>query len=325
MFTSGSSDSSHPADSMPQHALFAALRSQGTLSAAVSTRGIGVHSGEPVMLVLRPAPVDHGIVFQRTDIDPAVGRVRAHWDQVTDTRLCTVIANDHGTSVATIEHLLAALRACGIDNAMVELDGPEVPILDGSAAQWVALIDRVGVVAQPARRREIVVERALRIDDGERWAMLLPAPVPRFTVNIDFADAVVGQQRYDVVLDEARFREEIAAARTFGFMRDIRALQATGRTLGGSLDNAVVIDDGRVLNPGGLRFPDEFVRHKLLDCVGDLYLAGGPIIGHLIASRPGHALNAMLVRALHASPAAWRWSTEAPRLAPKADAATLAA
>ena len=308
---------------MPQLTSLAGLRPQGTVAAAVATHGTGVHSGQPVRLVLRPAPVDHGIVFQRTDVAPRRGRVRARWDQVVDTRLCTVIANSEGTRVSTVEHLLAALRACGIDNALVDLDGPEVPILDGSSAQWLALIDSAGVVAQAARRREIMIEQPLRVDDGQRWAMLLPAAAPRFTVDIDFDDPVVGQQHYDLVLDTTRFRNEIAAARTFGFMRDIRALQATGRTLGGSLDNAVVIDDGRVLNPGGLRFPDEFVRHKLLDCIGDLYLAGAPVVGRLVASRPGHALNVQLVRALHANPSAWRWSTQALR--PALHDATLAA
>lgn len=294
---------------MPQRNSTAGLRAQRTLAAALAIRGIGVHSGLPVTLVLRPAPAGHGIVFLRSDLPHEAGPVPARWDRIVDTRLCTVIANGRGASVSTVEHLMAALHACGVDNAELVLDGPEVPILDGSAAPWVALIDRAGTVAQPAWRPEIVIDRALRWDEGgDRWAMLLPAPRPRFTVTIDFEDPAVGRQRYDLVLDEARFRSEIAAARTFGFLADIHALQATGRTRGGSLDNAVVVDRGRVLNPGGLRFADEFVRHKLLDCIGDLALAGASIRGQFIASRPGHALNAAMVRALHAAPHAWHWA-----------------
>ena len=295
---------------MPDRSLPAGSRPQRTLATSIGTRGVGVHGGLPVTLQLHPAAPGHGIVFQRSDLPVTAARIPARWDRVVDTRLCTMIGNAHGTTVSTIEHLMAALRACGIDNALVELDGPEVPILDGSAALWLALIDRAGTVAQTARRREILVQRALRVDiGGDRWAMLLPHAQPRFTATIDFEDPAIGRQRFDTLLDEHTFRRDIAAARTFGFMADIRALQATGRTLGGSMDNAVVVDRGRVLNPGGLRFPDEFVRHKLLDSIGDVYLAGAPIVGHLIANRPGHALNAALVQALHANADAWRWST----------------
>ena len=273
---------------------------QHTLAPAVATRGVGVHSGHPVTLRLLPAPVDHGIVFARTDL-PGAPTVAADWRQVVETRLSTVLAGARGARVGTVEHLMAALRALGVDNLRVELDGPEVPILDGSAAPWVSLIDRAGLQAQAAPGRRLRVLRAVRIADGDKWAMLLPDEGERFSIEIDFADPVVGRQRMDLRLDAEGFRRAVAPARTFGFMRDIAPLQAQGLALGGSLDNAVVIGEGRVLNPEGLRFADEFVRHKLLDCVGDLYLAGAPILGRVVASRPGHALNHALLLALFAS------------------------
>ncbi|MCK7594104.1 UDP-3-O-acyl-N-acetylglucosamine deacetylase [Pseudomarimonas salicorniae] len=292
---------------------------QCTVATPVSIRGIGVHAGESVFLELLPAEVDSGVVFERSDLPAGRGRIAASWRNVTDTRLCTVIANDSGATVSTLEHLMAALAACGIDNVLVRLDGPEVPILDGSAAQWMELIRGAGVVPQPVRRRQLRILRPVRIEDGEKWAMLLPDRASRYSIGIEFSDPLIGRQGFDFTLSTEGFRREIAPARTFGFAREVSAMQAAGRALGGSLDNAVVVEDGKVLNPGGLRFRDEFVRHKLLDCIGDLYLAGGPIQGHLVASRPGHALNVDLLRALFATEGAWCWGgrTEAgcPELA----------
>ena len=281
---------------------------QRTVARSVSIRGVGVHAGEPVHLELASAPADSGIVFERVDLQGDETEIRADWRQVVDTRLCTVIANAAGASVSTIEHLMAALAAAGIDNARIRLDGPEVPILDGSAAQWMSLIGEAGVLPQSSRRRSLRVLRTVRIGDADKWAMLVPGRGSRYSVEIDFDEPLIGRQRYDFCLAAEAFREQIAPARTFGFARDVAAMQAAGRALGGSLDNAVVIDGGQVLNPGGLRFADEFVRHKLLDCVGDLYLAGARIEGRLIASRPGHALNVDLLRALFAEPAAWCWN-----------------
>ena len=275
---------------------------QNTLATTVATRGVGVHSGQPVTLALKPAPIDHGVAFVRTDL-PGAPTVPALWQHVVETRLSTVLA-EGGARVGTIEHLMAALRALRIDNVRIELDGPEVPILDGSAAPWVSLIDRAGPLAQAAPRRVLRVLRAVRIAEGDKWAMLLPDERERFSIEIDFDDPVIGRQRADFTLDADAFRDRIAAARTFGFMRDIASLQAQGLALGGSLDNAVVIGEGGVLNREGLRFDDEFVRHKLLDCIGDLYLAGAPILGRVVASRTGHALNHALLQALFAGQAA---------------------
>jgi UDP-3-O-[3-hydroxymyristoyl] N-acetylglucosamine deacetylase len=279
---------------------------QHTLATAVGTQGIGVHSGRPVTLSLRPAPPDSGLVFVRSDLDAGVARVPARWDHVVDTRLSTVLGNAHGTRVGTVEHLFAALAACAIDNLIIELDGPEVPILDGSALQWMALIEAAGRLAQAAPRVVLRVLAPVRVADGDKWALLRPAPRQKFGVAIDFAHPAIGRQRHDLTLDAERFRREVAAARTFGFLHQIEALRAQGLTRGGSYDNAIVLDAERVLNPGGLRFANEFARHKLLDCVGDLYLAGVPILGEVSSSRGGHGLNNQLLRALFANSSAWR-------------------
>ncbi|MDW8478768.1 MAG: UDP-3-O-acyl-N-acetylglucosamine deacetylase [Xanthomonadales bacterium] len=226
----------------------------------------------------------------------AKAEIAARHDAVVATRLSTVLANAAGAEVATVEHLLAALAGLGIDNVRIELDGPEVPILDGSAREWVACLDAAGRVAQPAPRRRLLLRRPVRIGLGDAWAILLPAAAPRYSVSIEFPDPAIGRQSLDFELDPERFRREIAPARTFGFLRDLDRLKAEGRARGGSLANAVVVDGERVLNPEGLRFPDEFVRHKLLDLIGDLALAGAPIAAHVIAHRPGHALNHRILR-----------------------------
>jgi UDP-3-O-[3-hydroxymyristoyl] N-acetylglucosamine deacetylase len=281
------------------------LRRQRTLATAVAIEGIGIHSGARVRLCLRPAAADTGLVFIRSDLAPGEGIVRAGWDRVVDTRLSTLLRNESGATVSTVEHLMAALAASGIDNLRIELDAPEVPILDGSAAGWMALIEAAGTRALNAPRRAIRVLRPVHVNAGESWASLLPAGDRRYSVSIDFVHPTIGRQYFDFRLRRASFRREIAPARTFGFLRDIADLQAQGLARGGSLDNAIVIGEHGVLNAGGLRFGDEFVRHKLLDLIGDLYLAGAPIVGHVVAHRPGHALNNALLHALFAQGDAW--------------------
>lgn len=278
---------------------------QATLAAPARLHGVGVHTGSMVTAVLRPAPAYSGIRFLRTDLGPARGSVPATWQNVVDTRLSTVLGNAHGARIGTVEHLLAALRAEGVDNLVVELDGPEVPILDGSALPWIALLRRSGLRRQAAVRQVLRVLAPIEVDEGERRAVLLPAAEARFSIAIDFAHPAIGEQQADNRPDAGDFAEAIAPARTFGFLHEITALHAQGLARGGSMDNAVVLGEAGVLNPEGLRFADEFARHKLLDCVGDLYLAGAPIQGHVIARRPGHALNLALLKALHSAPHAF--------------------
>jgi UDP-3-O-[3-hydroxymyristoyl] N-acetylglucosamine deacetylase len=284
----------------------AGFGTQHTMAGAVGACGIGMHSGLPVTLTLRPAPPDSGLVFVRTDVASEVARVPARWDSVADTRLSTVLVNGHGTRVGTVEHLFAALAACAIDNLVIELDGPEVPILDGSALQWMDLIESAGRLAQVAPREVVRVLAPVRVSDGDKWAVLRPASRQHFRVGIEFDHPAIGRQQHALTLDAGRFRREVAAARTFGFLHEIASLRAQGLARGGSLDNAVVLDAERVLNPGGLRLANEFARHKLLDCIGDLYLAGAPILGELSSHKGGHGLNNRLLRALFANSTAWR-------------------
>ncbi len=276
---------------------------------------MGVHTGETVRLTVRPAPADAGIAFVRTDLPERVGRVAVSPTAVVQTRLGTVIGNVEGVTVATIEHLMSAFVMAGVDNALVELDGPETPIMDGSAAPFLALIDRVGLRRQAAARRYIEVVEPVEVRDGDKRAALVPAAAFGVDVEIAFSSAAIGRQRIVFDLDEATYRREIARARTFGFIEEVEDLRRAGLARGGSLANAVVIDGDRVLNPEGLRFADEPVRHKALDAVGDLYVLGAPVIGRLEGRYLGHGLNNALVRALVARPAAWRWRVPAEALA----------
>jgi UDP-3-O-[3-hydroxymyristoyl] N-acetylglucosamine deacetylase len=274
---------------------------QHTLKAPIGCVGIGVHTGQRVQVRLVPAAADHGIVFRRTDLGLDIP---ARFDRVVDTRLCTVLGHeaDPSARVGTVEHLMAALSGCGIDNVLVEIDGPELPILDGSANPYVFLIDCAGVVEQDAPRRIVEVRRTVRVSDGAAWAELRPLPTRGFemAISIDFAAAAIGSQALSLRLTPSSFRRELASARTFAMAADIERLRESGLARGGSLDNAVVVDGAKVLNPAGLRCPDEFVRHKLLDAVGDLALAGAAIHGRFVASRSGHTLNNKLLRALFA-------------------------
>ncbi|MGE5271650.1 MAG: UDP-3-O-acyl-N-acetylglucosamine deacetylase [Thiohalocapsa sp.] len=276
------------------------------MGAAIGCRGIGLHGGQPIAMTLYPARPDSGIVFRRRDCGAEIG---ASWIRTAESALSTVLTHGEGVQIGTIEHLMAAFAGTRIDNAVVELDGPEVPIMDGSAVPFVALIERVGIVAQEAPRRAIKVLKPISVAAGDASASLLPEHGFSMSFEIDFASPLIRRQDIALALDAETFvetfRAELAPARTFGLLDDWPRLKAAGLALGGSLDNAVVISGDRVLNAGGLRFADEFVRHKLLDALGDLYLAGGPLIGHFRGVRSGHALNRRLLMALFADPAAW--------------------
>ncbi|WP_300531537.1 UDP-3-O-acyl-N-acetylglucosamine deacetylase [Maricaulis sp.] len=280
-----------------------------TLAAPVVCAGVGLHSGERVRLVMQPAPAGAGIVFIRSDITDRDNRVEARADAVTGIRLGTTIANGDGVSVATVEHLMAALAGIGVDDAIIDIDGPELPVMDGSSAPFVELIHNVGLVAHAAPRRAIQVLKPVMVETEGRRAGFLPALKPMIEVDISFEHQAVGRQScvFDVTPDI--FANDIAGARTFGFQKDYDALLAAGLARGGSMDNAVVLDDTGVVNPEGLRYDDEFVRHKALDALGDLYLAGAPILGRYSASRPGHAINNAAVRALLDDTSAWKMVT----------------
>jgi UDP-3-O-[3-hydroxymyristoyl] N-acetylglucosamine deacetylase len=285
---------------------------QRTLKTAISCVGVGVHSGRRVNLTIRPAAADHGIVFHRTDLDRTI---EARFDNVCDTRLSTVLSDPAMASarVGTVEHLLAAISALGIDNALIDVDGPEVPILDGSAAPFVFLLDCAGSVEQQVPRRVIEIRRPVRVSAGDAWAELRPLgpiarsmpPVLELELSIDFAASAIGRQSASLRLTQDSFRQQIAAARTFAQAAEVEQLQAAGLAQGGSLDNAIVVDGADILNAGGLRMANEFASHKLLDAVGDLALAGGKLHGRFVANRTGHELNNRLLRALFADVAAW--------------------
>ena len=282
---------------------------QRTIAAPIGCVGVGLHSGVRIRLDLLPAPAGAGIVFRRTDLGVDVA---ARFDCVSDTKLCTVLRRpDHPEiRIGTVEHVMAALSACGIDNVVVAVDGPEVPVLDGSAAPFSFLLECAGLVEQDAPVRVIEVLRPVRVSDGEAFVELRPAVGGGLdmSVSIDFAAPAIGRQALSLRLTEDSFRRELASARTFALASEIAGLQAAGLARGGSLDNAIVVDGAKVLNPGGLRMADEFVRHKMLDAVGDLALAGAPLQARLVANRPGHALNNRVLRALMADRSAWAWT-----------------
>jgi UDP-3-O-[3-hydroxymyristoyl] N-acetylglucosamine deacetylase len=269
---------------------------QKTIRQTICVTGVGLHSGEPVTLRMVPAAVGTGIVFLRNDLDRAVP-IEARYDRVVDTRLCTVIGRD-GATVSTVEHIMSALYGIGIDNLVIDLDGPEVPILDGSASVWVREIEAVGTVSQRRAKSVVVVKRAIEARLGDAYARLEPSSRFRVTANIDFDHPLISRQEFTFDFGHTSFVEQIARARTFAFKREVDTLRANGLALGGSLDNAIVIDDFNILNPDGLRYADEFVRHKILDAIGDLALVGEQVVGHLILHRSGHALNNLLVREL---------------------------
>lgn len=280
---------------------------QKTLLGEAQCSGIGVHSGQKVTLRLKPAAMNTGIVFVRTDVTVGMREIAARWDNVVDTRLCTVIGNKAGVKVATVEHVMAALSAYGITNAVIEIDGAEVPVMDGSSDSFVFLIEMAGVVEQAASARTIEILSPVEVREPGKFARLSPALESRYSVDIDFNRAPITRQNYDMTLTPESFKAEVSRARTFGFFEEVEQLRQAGLARGGSLDNAVVIKDDRVMNEGGLRYANEFVRHKLLDAVGDLALAGAAIRGHFHGSCTGHALNNQLLRVLFADTSAWRF------------------
>jgi UDP-3-O-[3-hydroxymyristoyl] N-acetylglucosamine deacetylase len=292
----------------PFPALLAATRR--TLKAPIGCVGVGLHTGARVTLQLVPAAAGTGILFRRTDLG---ADIPARFDHVADTRLCTVLAqhaDGSGARIATVEHVMAALAGAGVHDAIVEVDGPEIPVLDGSAANFLFLLDCAGLAASEGSAAPLAIEvlRAVRVADGEGFAELAPSQegVLGLSLSIDFAAPAIGRQALSLRLSSASFRTELAHARTFTLLAEIEAMRRAGLALGGSLENAVVVDGERVLNPSGLRAPDEFVRHKLLDAVGDLALAGAPLRGRFTGHRSGHALNNRLLRALFADAANWR-------------------
>ena len=286
-----------------------------TIVAPAIIAGVGVHTGRRVRLAVRPAPSGTGIVFVRTDITDRDNRIRVSGEAVVDARLNTMIENGAGVRLSTIEHLMAAFAALGVSNAVVEVDGPELPILDGSALEFVKLLDRAGFRPQPTPQRYIEILETVHIVEGDKHAALMPCDRYEMRFEIDFPSAVIGNQVIDFVVDEPTFRKEIMACRTFGFAHEVEALRKAGLARGGSLENAVVIDGDEILNPGGLRMEREFVRHKALDAIGDLYVLGAPLLGRYEGYKAGHALNNKLVRALLAAPHAWREVTRVPELA----------
>jgi UDP-3-O-[3-hydroxymyristoyl] N-acetylglucosamine deacetylase len=275
---------------------------QRTLGSVVRCRGVGLHTGDSVGMVLRPAAPGTGIVFRRVD---AGVQIPAIWQHAVETPLCTTLANGEGVEVKTVEHLMAAFAGSAIDNVIVELDGPEVPVMDGSAAPFMALIERAGVEVQGRIRRAIKVLKPVRVDRGGATVALFPDHGFSMSFQIAFDNPVIRHQDMMLPFEPDTFRTELSGARSFCLFDEIERMRAAGLARGGSLDNAVVVGTDGVLNEGGLRFPDEFVRHKLLDAFGDLYLAGGPIIGHFHGSCSGHAHTRLLLKALFADPQAW--------------------
>ncbi|MGA1665248.1 MAG: UDP-3-O-acyl-N-acetylglucosamine deacetylase, partial [Burkholderiaceae bacterium] len=271
---------------------------QRTLRSAVSAQGVGLHSGQRVRLSLQPAPADSGIVFRRSDL-PQPNEIVSKAVAVGDTRMASTIG-EGAVKVATVEHLMSALSGLGIDNATVEVDAAEIPIMDGSAASFVYLIRSAGIQEQDQPKRFVEVIKPIEVRDGDKWARLDPYYGFRLDFTIDFQHPAVNQTGQEVSIDfeQSSFVEEIARARTFGFMRDVDALRSKGLAMGGSLDNAIVMDSHRILNRSGLRRPDEFAMHKALDAIGDLYLLGQPLMAAYSAFKSGHALNNQLLRAL---------------------------
>ena len=277
---------------------------QRTICDEVGCTGIGLHSGKRVKLTIKPAPADTGISFIRKDLvgQPAIN---AHFDNVVDTNLSTTIGNN-GNKVSTIEHIMAAFFGLGIDNARVELDGPEVPIMDGSCAPFIYLLKSTGVREQKSPKEFLVIKKNFKVNDGDRSVSIFPSKELKISYMIDFRHPLLRNQKYSMRFSGKDFVEDISRARTFGFMKDIQMLRENGLALGGSLDNAIVIDDFRVINEDGLRYKDEFVRHKILDFIGDLAILGRAVIGHFVVERSGHFLNQYMLRKLMDNKRHWK-------------------
>lgn len=280
---------------------------QSTLKSAVVFDGVGLHSGEAIRMVVNPAAVGRGIVFRRSDLPAAQADIPARWDLVVPSKLCTLLANAHGTSISTVEHIMAAIAGTGIHNALIEIDGPEVPILDGSSVTFVQAFLDAGIIDQDAPVRALKVLQPVEFRDGEAFARLEPADTMEMDFSIDFADAAIGHQEKHLNLSNGTFVRELSNCRTFCRQADVDAMRASGLALGGTMENAVVVEGDRVLSPGGLRHADEPVRHKMLDALGDLALAGGPLMGRYVGNRAGHAMTNRLLRQLFATPGSYTW------------------
>ena len=288
---------------------------QTTLSGPAVCAGVGLHTGDRARLVLKPAPADTGVVFIRTDVKDRDNAIPAQGRLVSTTQLGTSLTNEDGVSVSTVEHLVAACAGVGLDNLVIEIDGPEVPIMDGSSALYCRLLKQAGLSSLGRLRRRIRVLKPVEVREGDKFARLSPSAQPGsdmdMHVRIDFKSAAIGEQSRFFRLTPETFVDQLAFARTFGFARDVEKLRSMGLARGGSMDNAIVLDGDDVLNPEGLRVADEFVRHKLLDAIGDLHLAGAFIDGVFEADQPGHSINNRLVRALLDDESAWTWATDA--------------
>lgn len=287
---------------------------QKTIRNAMSCSGIGLHSGQPVTMTIRPAAPNTGIIFRRTDLatdDRTITDIPARFDCVQDTTLCSLLGNTAGTRLGTVEHVMAALAGTEIANLLIEVDGPELPIMDGSSAPFVLLVECAGIIDQNVPRRVLRVLKDVYVEDEGRFIRLSPDDVFSVRCGIDFDTRVIANQTYAFFLFNDAFKREISRARTFGFAHQVDMLRSRGLIQGGSLDNAIVIDGDQILNKDGLRFQDECVRHKILDLIGDLYLSGGPIVGRLEAHASGHGLHNALLHALFADPEAYEW-VEAP-------------
>ena len=279
---------------------------QHTIQRTISCIGVALHTGDKVSLTLHPAELNTGIIFRRTDLKGS-NNILASWDNVVDTRLSTKVGNDEGATVGTIEHLMAALSGCGVDNAYIELNGPEVPVMDGSAQPFVALIEGAGLCEQNAPSKIIEILKPVRVEIGDKLAELTPGHDFCVTCDINFCDTLVVDQSMTITVNPETFKRELAPARTFGFMHEVEQLKEAGLGLGGSLDNAIIVDGNRILNKEGLRYKNEFARHKVLDAIGDLYTAGGKILGNYKGVKSGHAITNQLLRAVFADKSAWRY------------------
>lgn len=283
---------------------------QRTLKQSVKVTGVGLHSGNKVTLTLRPAMANTGVIYRRTDLNPPVS-FQADAKSIRDTMLCTCLVNDDGVRISTVEHLNAALAGLGIDNIIIEVDAPEIPIMDGSASPFIYLLLDAGIEEQNAAKKFIRVKQKIRVEDGDKWAEFTPYNGFHLDFTIDFNHPAISEKvrHYAMDFSVQAFVHQISRARTFGFMKDIEYLQSQGLALGGSLDNAIVLDDYRILNEEGLRFQDELVRHKMLDAIGDLFMCGHNIIGSFKAYKSGHGLNNKLLRALLDNQQAWEYVT----------------
>ncbi|MFN7038319.1 MAG: UDP-3-O-acyl-N-acetylglucosamine deacetylase [Alphaproteobacteria bacterium] len=282
---------------------------QRTIKNEVSCFGIGLHTGLTISMRLKPADIDTGIIFKRTDLGTSDGVIKANYNFVTNTMLGTTIENEAGAKISTVEHLMAALWGCGIDNIIIELNGPEVPIMDGSAEQFVFMIECAHIAEQNKSRQVIEILEKVDLSIGDSYVSVSPAEQFSVSMEIDFNSKVISKQKCFFDSNDFSFKMDLCRARTFGFRHEVETLRAQGLVLGGSLDNAIVVDKDEVLNKGGLRYSDEFVRHKVLDSIGDFYLAGTHIKGHFHGVKSGHSINNKLLRALFANKNAWRMTS----------------